>query len=65
MTLYARIHAAAAQTQPRVVIGTLAVAPLYAVGWVIGTLGRVVWGVLLWTWLAVKFGVTDGWSGRR
>jgi hypothetical protein len=65
MTLYARIHAAAAQTQPRVVIGTLAVAPLYAVGWLAGIVARLVWGVILWAALAVKFGVTDGWSGRR
>jgi hypothetical protein len=65
MTLYARIHAAAAQTQPRVVIRTVMVVPFYAIGWLAGTLARLVWGVLLWTWLAIKFGVTDGWSGRR
>lgn len=65
MSLYARIHAAAAQTQPRVIISTAAVAPLYAVGWLAGTLARLVWGAVLWAALAVKFGVTDGWSGRR
>lgn len=65
MSLYARIEAAAGQVKPRVVVQTALVALPYAVGWVLGMVARLLWGVGVRLWAALRIGLSDGWGARQ
>jgi hypothetical protein len=63
MRLYYRVQSAASGVSFRVVAGTIAIAPLYALGWLAGRIARTVWRSLVWLWTALRIGATDGWMG--
>lgn len=62
MTLYQRVATRAAKASFRVAVGTLFIAPFYALAWMLGRTARLVWSALVWSWESIGIGFKDGWG---